>query len=366
MNIGNISRRLSPLLLLPIFLLGACDPVDASDAAHVPLGDPNAGPPAGREDGPCDPAVIAKDASSPTTVIGDGTPESCTSASVVAAVAGGGVITFDCGPEPVVISMEETAKIFNDTGPEIVIDGGGTVTLSGMGERRILYMNTCDQAQNWTTPHCDNQDHPRLTVQNLGFVDGNARSVEEGGGAIFVRGGHFQLLNSRFFNNVCDEAGPDVGGGAVRIFDMFDAQPARVEGCTFGGEAGFGNRCANGGALSSIGVSWTISNSIFSHNEATGNGANPVQDGTPGGGSGGAIYNDGGTMTLSICGSLIEENTVNAHGAGIFFVTNNHAGNIILRETIIRSNHGGSWYAQPGISMHDDTRIEIIDSMLSD
>jgi hypothetical protein len=28
--------------------------------------------------------------------------------------------------------------------PNIVIDGGGKITLSGAGTRRILYMNTCD------------------------------------------------------------------------------------------------------------------------------------------------------------------------------------------------------------------------------
>lgn len=44
--------------------------------------------------------------------------------------------------------MLATTKVFNDTGPEIVIEGGGLVTLSG---RRILYMNTCDEAQVWTT-----------------------------------------------------------------------------------------------------------------------------------------------------------------------------------------------------------------------
>jgi hypothetical protein len=41
---------------------------------------------------------------------------------------------------------------------------------------------------------------------------------------------------------------------------------------TFGGAEGYGNVCANGGGLSSIGVSWTIINSVFSHNEAIGNG----------------------------------------------------------------------------------------------
>jgi hypothetical protein len=95
---------------------------------------------------PVPPEAGAADTSNPDRVIGTGTPQSCTSAAVVAAVAQGGVITFDCGPDPVTITMTETAKIVNNTGPEIVIDGGGLVTLSGGGSRRILYMNTCDPA----------------------------------------------------------------------------------------------------------------------------------------------------------------------------------------------------------------------------
>ncbi len=79
-------------------------------------------------------------------------------------------VTFDCGADPVVIALDETAKVFNNTGPEIVVDGGGLVTLSGGGERRILYMNTCDEDQIWTIAKCDNQDHPRLTIQNITLV----------------------------------------------------------------------------------------------------------------------------------------------------------------------------------------------------
>ena len=45
----------------------------------------------------------------------------------------GGIITFDCGPNPVTITLAATAKIVNDTGPQIVLDGGGQVTLSGGG-----------------------------------------------------------------------------------------------------------------------------------------------------------------------------------------------------------------------------------------
>ncbi|MGB5986300.1 MAG: hypothetical protein WBG37_13425, partial [Desulfobacterales bacterium] len=99
--------------------------------------------------------------SSPDHVIGNGTPQSCTSAAVVAAVAQGGIITFNCGPSPIEITMQQTAKIFNNTGPKVVIDGGNQVTLSGGGVRRILYMNTCDPDQVWTTSHCQNQDHPQ-------------------------------------------------------------------------------------------------------------------------------------------------------------------------------------------------------------
>lgn len=339
------------------------EPVDVNN----PLVNPQEGPPAGTPDPKCPvpEAAAPADVSSPKTVVGTGSKESCTSQAVVAAIAGGGVITFNCGPEPVVITLDETAKIKNDTGPDIVIDGGGLVTLSGGGQRRILYMNTCDEAQTWTTAECYNQDHPRLTVQNLTFIGGNAtaqgETLDGGGGAIFARGGRLKIVNSRFFQNTCAPQGQDVGGGAVRVFDQFNGLPVYLVNSTFGGDAERGNSCSNGGAISSIGVSWTIINSVFSYNQATGNGGNPAQSGTPGGGSGGGIYNDGNTMTLSICGSLLEHNQVNSFGSAIFFISNDHSGNIVLEDTKISKNTGGSWYAAPGISKHDDTPLAIDD-----
>lgn len=354
---------------LPFLLLAACaGPEDTVDVDN-PLSETDDGsPPAGHtEDLSCavpESAGLA-DSSSPTTVVGDGSAASCTSEAVVAAVAGGGVITFDCGPDPVTITLEETAKIVNDTGPDIVLDGGGLVTLSGGGERRILYMNTCDADQVWTTDHCNDQDHPRLVVQNLTFVDGDSSSEEEydGGGAVWVRGGQVRFVNTRFFRNECAETGPDVGGAGIRVFDQFEDRPVYVVNSTFGGGDGYGNRCSNGGGVSSIGVSWSIYNSLFSHNEAIGNGGNPAQDGTPGGGSGGAIYNDGNEMTLFTCGTVIEDNEVVQHGSAIFFVSNNHTGDVRLESSALRRNLGGSWYTQvPMISSHDDTPIDLVDT----
>ena len=59
-------------------------------------------------------------------------------------------------------------------------------------------------------------------VQNLTFVDGNAIGSRppdggDGGGAICVRGGRVHIVNTRFFSNLCEPTGPDVGGGAVRV-----------------------------------------------------------------------------------------------------------------------------------------------------
>jgi len=283
----------------------------------------------------------AVDTSHADRVIGDGSPASCTSGAVVDAVAAGGIITFDCGPNPVAITLTATAKIRNDTGPEIVLDGGGKVTLSGGGQRRILYMNTCDATQVHTTSHCQDQDHPRLTVQNLTFVDGNSTgelTEGGGGGAIFVRGGRLKVVGSRFFRNVCDSTGPDLGGAAIRVLSQSQGLPVYIVDSTFGGAAGQGGSCSNGGALSSIGVSWEIYNSVFSHNEAIGNGANPARGGTPGGGSGGAIYADGDRFTIRVFGTVIENNHAREGGGAVFFVSNDRTGSLAFEGSTLRSN----------------------------
>lgn len=359
------------LCLLMAFFMITCEGDNSAPTADFinPLSHPEDGPPAGNPDGhsPVPLEAGPEDVSAPDHIIGDGTPGSCTADAFINAVAQGGKIVFNCGPEPVTITLDRPAKVFNDANPDVVIDGNGLITLSGGGKTRILYMNTCDQNQHWTTSHCQNQDHPRLTVQNITFSDGNSRSESEydGGGAIWVRGGRFKAVNCRFFNNTCDSLGPDVGGAAIRVFSQYNNLPVYIVNSTFGGAPGYGNFGSNGGGISSIGVSWTIINSLFSHNRATGNGGNPAESGTSGGGSGGAIYNDGNTMTLKILGTLIQNNKVNAYGAAIFFVTNDHSGDIRIDNSIIRNNTGGSWYPlYPGISMHDDTPCIVTNSTI--
>ncbi|MCB1954178.1 MAG: hypothetical protein KDG55_00800 [Rhodocyclaceae bacterium] len=273
----------------------------------------------------------------PPTVVGDGTPASCTSAAVVAAVAGGGRVTFACGPDPVVITLTETARVFNDR-PDLTLDGGGKVTLSGGGARRILYHNTCDPAQVWTSSRCDLQDTPHTTVKDIALVDGDSSGQDYGrddvlgGGAIFARGGRLTVANVRFRRNRCEDTGPDLGGAGLRAVGMPNA-PVRVISSTFGGDAEDGNACANGGGLSGLHASFAIYNSVFSHNRATGSGANPARAGTAGGGSGGAIYMDGNQMDLSVCGTLVHDNHANEGGGAVFYVSNDRSGTMSLTDS---------------------------------
>jgi hypothetical protein len=288
------------------------------------------------------------DTSHPSHTVGRGTAASCTSAAVVAAVRSGGIIRFSCGPKPVVIRMRTTAKVMN-TRPQVVLDGGGLVALSGGGRRRILYMDTCDPAQVWTSSHCQDQATPRLVVQNLTFTDGNSTGQQfdgGGGGAIFARGGQLRIVNSVFAGNRCERDGPDIGGGAVRALSQYNDLRVYVVNSRFSG-----NACSNGGALSSIGVSWTVLNSRFLGNRAIGSGANPARAGSPGGGSGGAIYNDGNEMSLSIGGSLFESNHANEGGGAIFFVSNDRSGPMVISRSTLKGNANDGFHTAglPGI-----------------
>ncbi|MGI8573018.1 MAG: hypothetical protein ACR2L9_10415 [Solirubrobacteraceae bacterium] len=259
--------------------------------------------------------------------------------------------------------MTGTAKVVN-TSRLVVLDGGGLVTLSGEGRRRILYMDTCDPAQVWTTSHCQDQASPKLVIQDITFSNGNStgqRFDGGGGGAIFDRGGRLRIVNSVFTGNRCERNGPDIGGGAVRALSQYRGLPVYVVKSRF-----TSNVCANGGALSSIGVSWSVLNSSFVANRAVGLGANPAQSGTPGGGSGGAIYNDGDQMTLSIRGSSFMRNHANEGGGAIFFVSNDRTGTMAIRASNLVHNRNDRFQTAglPGIFFLGARRPTIIGTVL--
>ena len=304
-----------------------------------------------------------EDVSSPNRVVGDGTAASCTSAAVVAAVNAGGVVVFRCGANPVTITLAQTLKVRNSTA-KLVLDGGGKVTLSGGGARRILYVDTCDTSLGTVSGNCLYAPNgPRVTVQNLTFADGNATGAayvspgdttqgSNGGGAIFQLGGRLKVVRSVFVRNRCATTGPDLGGGAIRVLAQHSStpndldasyaarnqEPVAIVQSTFGGAGGQGNSCSNGGAISGLRTPITVVNSLVTDNSAVGCCANPPHSGTPGGGSGGAIYTDGTSYDLRVLGSRLERNSAKAGGSAIFYVSNDRTGHLAVQQSVLRDN----------------------------
>ena len=302
------------------------------------------------------PSGRAVDTADPNHVIGDGRPASCTSAAVVRAVAAGGIITFHCGPNPVTIVMTRTASVIK-TRRLVVLDGGGLVTLSGGGKRRILYSDTC--AGTWSTDDCVDQPYPRIVVQNITFENGyngthqatctaNAPSCwyggVDGGGAIYVEGGQFKAVNSQFLDNRCYSYGPDLGGGAIRALAQYENRPVDITSDTFRG-----GRCSNGGALSSISVQWDILNSEFTDNKAIGWGANPASRGTPGGGSGGAVYLDGRDDSVLIAGTVMDDDSAREGGGAVFDVVDTGWGALTFNQSHLQGDVSGQFQTFPGV-----------------
>ena len=320
-----------------------------SAAALPDLGNPKGHfsvPPAGR----------AFNTRHPNHVIGNGSPTSCTSAAVVRDVAAGGIITFNCGAKPVTIVMSRTASVIK-TRRLVVLDGGGLITLSGSGKRRILYSDTC--AGTWSTDDCVNQPYPQIVVQNITVKDGydGARQATctaniprcwyggvSGGGAIYVEGGQFRAVNSQFVDNRCYANGPDLGGGAIRALAQYQNRPVYITDDTFRG-----GRCSDGGALSSTSVEWDVLDSEFTNNKATGWGANPASRGTPGGGSGGAIYLDGRNDNVLIAGTVMDNNSAREGGGAVFDVVDTGWGALTFNASHLHNDISGEFQTFPGI-----------------
>jgi len=307
----------------------------------------------------------AVNTSHPDHVVGHGTPKSCSSSAFVKAVAAGGVITFNCGPKHVRITLKKAAHV-TDTSKRVVIDGGGKVTLSGDHKHRILFMNTCGPSH-VQSDNCYAVAYPRLVVQNITMRAGNSQSTAgiatypPGGGAIFELGGRFKVVNSTFINNRCYHVGPDLGGGAIRAIMQEHQPPVYITNDTFRG-----GRCSNGSALSSISTSWVVTNSTFTDNKAIGHGQNPAEPGTPGGGSGGAIYMDGDAIALSVAGSTFENNVANEGAGAIFFVSDNRTGTLTISDSTLHNNPSGTFSTPgyPGIYYHSSGKPTVTNSTI--
>ncbi len=290
------------------------------------------------------------------TIIGTGTPESCAFGALSAAVAAGGVIIFDCGSDPITIPV--TATMTLPTTKDTVIDGGGKVTLDGGHAAQILSYDSANFQALET----------RVTLQNLTLVNGKttptdmipaqpampacSQGWDDGqGGALFMRDGNLTVINCIFDGNEAAPLGPDTGGGAIYIEGS--KHGAVIVGSTFTNNSG-----ANAGAVGALFAELDIYNSLFQNNTATGHDAN--NDDTSmtmctamnngqyeigSGGNGGAIYGDGNSFNIILCGDAVLDNAAgtNAFGGGLFFTSDDFAGILTISDTTMTGNTGGHW-----------------------
>ena len=141
-------------------------------------------------------------------VVGDGTPASCTDAALDAALAAGGNITFDCGPDPhEIIITQKTIALDTE------IDGGGLITLRAHGSRHFMV-----------------NAGAKLTLLNLTLSDGNANGD---GGSIFNRG-TLVIDNSTLENNRTSDS---FSGGAIVNYGDLTITNSTLQGNT-GGNGG--------------------------------------------------------------------------------------------------------------------------------
>ena len=312
---------------------------------------------AGNPDGKCTNLTVppegkAADVSKPTAVIGSGTPASCTFAALSAAVAAGGVITFNCGAAPVTIPV--TATMTLPTAKNTVIDGGRLVTLDGGGKTQMLRFDSPDFQKNET----------RVVLQHLrminGFVPGSkpipqapapcSQGFNDGeGGAIYMRDGNLSVIDCIFENNKAAPVGPDVAGGAIRM--LGSKHGVVIVGSTF-----LGNSASNGAGVGCLFSELDVYDSYLDGHTATGHDANNNdpqkcavmnngQNEIGSGGNGGALYSDGNSVNVVLCGDKITNNHAgtNAFGGGLFFTSNNFGGTLTIADTNIASNTGGHW-----------------------
>lgn len=287
-------------------------------------------------------------ASAPTPAHAGGVVSVCDEAHLLAALTGGGTVTFSCSG-----TITLTAEIVISA--DMTIDGSGqTVTISGNHAVRIFFVNSGRTLNlnrltvaagsitgNGGGIHNDNgiltvsdssivgnsvtygsgsgiyNNRGTVTVSNSTFSDNHARN--NAGGGICNVGGAVRVSNSVLFDNIANQGGAIYTDGTLTVNDS-----------TFSGNIA----SLGGGILNSYGT-LTASNTTFS-----GNGANHA---------GGGIYNALGIVNVN--DSTFSSNSADWGGGGFF----QHYGALTVTNSTLTDNNAG--FAGGGVFCHYGTLI---------
>ncbi|MCA9692928.1 MAG: right-handed parallel beta-helix repeat-containing protein [Myxococcales bacterium] len=257
------------------------------------------------------------------------------------------MITFNCGPNPVTIALNEMIVLPIDR--DTIIDGGGLITLDAQGQTRHFLFD-----------HPDWMNNPnKIVLQRLTLINGSAPlgqhfpqdpnnpncayGYKDGsGGVLYVRNGVIHILDCEFRDNVAALEGPDVAGGAIYALGVPEVI---ISGSVFRR-----NRASNGGAIGMLFANPRIYNSVFEDNTAEGAGANYVEPGCPNfnhdeqggaGGNSGAVVFDGlndDTWVYEICGSVFRGNKANELGGALFRTPNAGVREMLIDRSVFDGN----------------------------
>jgi hypothetical protein len=254
--------------------------------------------------------------------VGTGTPGSCTEGALDTALVGGGLVTFNCGTNPVTITVTSQKTIANNT----TINGGNLVTISGNNATRVFSVT----------------NGIALTLMNLTVSNGYV--VNQDGGAIY-NNGTLTLTGTTFYSNTVinttSDSDPTLGNGGA----IYSLGTVTIDGSSFSNNRAVGafggsprHYVGNGGAIkcgnnSNRGTSLNVTNSVFTNN---------FSDGVVGGG---AISSFG---ALAVTSTTFISNTAWVVGGAIddeSFASSNPS--MVTASTFLQntSGYGGAVYA---------------------
>jgi hypothetical protein len=246
----------------------------------------------------------------------------CDEAHLLAALAGGGTLTFACSgtitlSAEIVIAADTT---IDGSGQEVTISGNNAVRVFTVNEGVTLALDRLTVANglgNSSGGGIDN-DQGAAIISNCTFSNNNAGTY--GCGGAIANSGTLTVTNSNFSGN----SGGYLGGGGV----ICNSQGAvTVSNSTFSGNsAGLGG---SGGAIQNSGT-LIVTKSTFSNNSAPAESSN-----LSGGGVGGGIANEGGTVNVS--NSTFSSNYGSYGGAGIHNFIN---GTLTVSNSTFSGNRG--------------------------
>jgi predicted outer membrane repeat protein len=325
------------------------------------------------------PLVYAQPASASTLV------SVCDEAHLLAAISGGGTITFDCSgaitlTTPITITANTT---IDGSGQDVTISGNHAVRVFKVNYGATLNLNGLTIANgsatsgagvlNYGTLALDNSTFSgnsvtcdyctgggifnigALSVSNSTFSGNSMPGVFCNGGDIANRWGTVTINNSSFSGNTVNVGGAIFNqSGAVTVTNStFSGETAGVGGAIANGDGRLmvsnctfsGNRVWNGGGIYNDGT-LIVSDSGFFDNSARydgkgggiySGGTADVSNSTFSGNTasdGGAIKFGGGTLTVS--NSTFSDNSATATGGGIHI----HDGILTVSNSVFSENQG--------------------------